>query len=153
MTFRKNYTNDDIIRESKNVKSISQLLKKLGLKQAGGNYYTIKHKLQQLNINTTHWTGKSWNKNEQLKNWKDYKKIPNLKKHLIKLRGQKCECCSNKHWMNQNIPLEVHHIDGNRTNNQLNNLLLLCPNCHSLTDNYRGKKNKMTTVGVEPTRN
>ena len=35
--------------------------------------------------------------------------------------------------------LELHHIDGNHSNNELSNLTLLCPNCHALTDNYRGK--------------
>ena len=37
------------------------------------------------------------------------------------------------------IPLEIHHIDGNHKNNKLENLQILCPNCHSLTTNYRGK--------------
>jgi len=41
--------------------------------------------------------------------------------------------------MNLPIPLELHHIDGNQTNVSLDNLQLLCPNCHTLTDNYRGK--------------
>ena len=37
------------------------------------------------------------------------------------------------------IPLEVHHLDGDRMNNELSNLQLLCPNCHALTENWRGK--------------
>ena len=38
--------------------------------------------------------------------------------------------------------MELHHINGNNMDNCLENLQLLCPNCHALTDNYRGKKNK-----------
>ena len=41
--------------------------------------------------------------------------------------------------MKHPIPLELHHIDGNNQNNNLTNLTLLCPNCHAMTDNYRGK--------------
>jgi hypothetical protein len=39
--------------------------------------------------------------------------------------------------------LELHHKDGDRTNNILSNIELLCPNCHALTDNYRGSKKKV----------
>lgn len=55
------------------------------------------------------------------------------------LRGYECENCGISTWQDETIPLEVHHIDGNTTNNQLDNLMLLCPNCHSLTKTWRGK--------------
>lgn len=64
-----------------------------------------------------------------------------LKKELIQLRGNRCEVCGLSTWNNQPIPLEAHHIDGDRCNNNLDNLQLLCPNCHTLTPNY-GSKNK-----------
>ena len=41
--------------------------------------------------------------------------------------------------MNQEIPLEVHHINGNNKDNDPSNLMLLCPNCHALTNFYRGR--------------
>ena len=66
-----------------------------------------------------------------------------LKKYLIPIRGNQCECCKNTTWLNQPITLQVHHIDGDKTNNELDNLQLLCPNCHSYTDNF-GSKNKIT---------
>ena len=59
-----------------------------------------------------------------------------FKKELIKIRGCKCEKCNNTEWLNQPIKLELHHIDGDRSNCELNNLQLLCLNCHSYTDNY-----------------
>lgn len=67
-----------------------------------------------------------------------------LNKRLIKegIKEYKCECCGNSKWLGQDITLELHHIDGNRTNNNLNNLQLLCPNCHSITDNFKSKKLK-----------
>ncbi len=64
-----------------------------------------------------------------------------VKRYLRKIRGNKCEKCgfcvvniyTNK------VPLEVNHIDGNWKNNELSNLELLCPNCHSLTHNYKAR--------------
>lgn len=50
-----------------------------------------------------------------------------------------CECCKNSEWLGHPIPLELHHKDGNRNNNTLENYQLLCPNCHAFTDSYRGK--------------
>lgn len=51
----------------------------------------------------------------------------------------RCECCGLTTWLNQEIPLELHHKDGNRHNNTIENFQLLCPNCHAFTDSYRGK--------------
>ena len=68
-----------------------------------------------------------------------YIKPEHSKPAIINLRGYKCECCNNIEWMGKPIPLELHHIDGDNTNNTLENLKLLCPNCHAQTDNYRSK--------------
>lgn len=58
------------------------------------------------------------------------------------IRAYKCECCGLETWMGRPIPLEVHHKDGDRTNNELSNYELLCPNCHAFTDSYRGKNSR-----------
>lgn len=64
-----------------------------------------------------------------------------LKNLLIKFgfKQHLCECCKLKEWNNKPIPLELHHKDGNKYNNTLSNLVLLCPNCHAQTDSYRAK--------------
>ena len=54
-------------------------------------------------------------------------------------KEHRCENCGLTTWLNKPIPLELHHKDGNRHNNTLENFGLLCPNCHALTDSYRGK--------------
>lgn len=56
-------------------------------------------------------------------------------KQLIKSgRLEQCEICGCVDWMGKPLKLQVHHRDGNRDNNDLNNLQILCPNCHSQTD-------------------
>lgn len=63
-----------------------------------------------------------------------------LRRYLKNIRGHQCEECKLSTWNNKPIPLDVHHIDGRWDNNKLNNLKLLCKNCHALTDSY-GSKN------------
>jgi HNH endonuclease len=134
------YTEADVIEAAKKATSIATLLKAIGLKPAGGNYIHIQRIIQRLKIDTSHWTGKGWNKSKQLKNWSQYTRVKSLKKHLINARGHKCEKCCLTHWLDYDIVLEVHHIDGDRTNNQIDNLQLLCCNCHATTSNWRNKK-------------
>lgn len=65
-----------------------------------------------------------------------------LKKRLIEcgLKNEKCEICGISEWNGQKLVLELHHIDGKHYNNNLDNLMILCPNCHSLTDGFRKSK-------------
>ena len=58
------------------------------------------------------------------------------------IKEHKCECCGLSTWLDNPIPLELHHKDGNRHNNTLENFQLLCPNCHSFTESYRGKNSR-----------
>jgi len=85
---------------------------------------------------------KRWVKNWDINNAVRLKQI-NLtwvKTHLITLHGHICASCKLSTWLDNPIPLELHHKDGNRSNNTLNNLELNCLNCHSLTDNFRNRK-------------
>ncbi len=63
-----------------------------------------------------------------------------LKQKLIRdgLRPNKCEICGISEWNGVKLPLELHHIDGNHFNNELNNLQILCPNCHSVQNGNAG---------------
>jgi len=75
-----------------------------------------------------------------------------LKLHLIKnnIKENCCENCRLTQWLGNQISLELHHIDGNNQNNDISNIKLLCPNCHSLTHNYRGKNKKSHPKKIVP---
>jgi hypothetical protein len=74
-------------------------------------------------------------------------------KTLCNLRGRKCEMCGLEEWLGEPITLEIHHKDGDRLNNTINNLQILCPNCHAMTDNWKGrgiknKKDLIADIGI-----
>ena len=136
----RNYTDEDIITKAKEVNCMSNLLRALGLQPVGGNFKTIKKQIHLLKIDTSHWlTKQGWSLGRQFKDYSDYKNNDSIKKHLIIKKGHKCENCNLAEWLSKPIPLELDHIDGDNLNNEFNNLKLLCPNCHSLTPNWRGK--------------
>ena len=63
-----------------------------------------------------------------------------LKEKLVKdgLKEDKCEICGVSLWNGVKLPLELHHKDGNHYNNNLDNLQILCPNCHSIQEGNAG---------------
>jgi hypothetical protein len=67
-----------------------------------------------------------------------------LKKRLILngIKKNKCEECNLESWKGLTLNCELEHIDGNRTNHRLENLKMLCPNCHSQTGTFRGRNKK-----------
>ena len=65
--------------------------------------------------------------------------ISSLKKYYLE-ENQNCEVCGISEWNGKQLRLEVHHIDSDTTNNTFDNFQALCPNCHSMTDGFRGRK-------------
>jgi Zn finger protein HypA/HybF involved in hydrogenase expression len=134
--------------------SIAQALNKLGVSPRGGNYRVFKKFEKLYEIDTSHFTGQGHLKGKT-HNFntiplgeilvKDYEYSSNkLRKRLISegIKEHKCECCGLKEWLGDPIPLELDHIDGDHYNNILENLKILCPNCHAKTPTYRGKNKK-----------
>lgn len=107
---------------------------------------------EELNLDTSHFKGQGWNKEnynyDTFHNGTKKKNGKSTAAPLIALRGRKCECCGLTEWMGQPINLEVPHIDGDRSNNDLSNLQLLCPNCHSYTPTFT-RKNQNCAIPEE----
>lgn len=153
MNTRYTYSENDLRKAVKESFSIRQVLNKLGLKEAGGNYETTKRRIKNLNIDTSHFTGQLWSKGKTFspKRKIDYYFKENIVVQSFRLRNRlisegikqhKCECCGITEWMGQPTPIELDHINGKHHDNRLENLRLLCPNCHAQTDTYRGKNKK-----------
>jgi len=154
------YNYEDVLKAVKISKSIANVLRLIGLKPKGGNYRTINKFISNHNIDITHFTGKAHNVGDAYTRVNE--EIPiefylvnglmissdRLKKRLInkKIKEHRCEMCKLEEWFGDKIPLELHHVDGNHSNNELINIQLLCPNCHTNTPNYRGKNNTKNTT-------
>ena len=147
---KRSFSNKQLVEAVKLSTSTRQVLRRLKLKQAGGNYQTIRKTIQELQLDTSHFTGQGWASGKQLPSKRPIEeyltnKQPiqsyKLKNRLLKegVFPQKCSNCNRKTWLGKPIPLELDHRDGNTENNNLNNLHLICPNCHVFTPNYRGK--------------
>jgi hypothetical protein len=165
-TIRKNLTVETIIQICKDNISRQSALFNLGLNpETGSNVSWIEKKIIQLNIDTSHWLGQghlkgkthAWSKSisfeEILIEESDYTATPRLKERLVKagLLEYICSSCGIFEWMGSKLSLHLDHINGVNTDNRLENLRLLCPNCHSITPTYcRGAKGLISKISEEP---
>lgn len=157
-TSKRTFTLNEFKQIVENNFSVASSLTALNLSPTGANYRSFYKYQKENNIDISHFTGKahlrckthSYNKkdlSEILMNDCSYNSH-RLKKRLIKegIKEHKCECCGLTEWLNEPVPLELEHIDGDHYNNTLENLKVLCPNCHAKTSTYRGKNVKYKKI-------
>lgn len=110
------------------------------------SFSTFKRKAKEFGLYKTNQSGlgiiKSNKTIEDVLSGKTHMKSTELRKRLVKegYLENKCSICSLEKWNGLKIVLELDHIDGNNKNNSLDNLRILCPNCHSQTPTFRGRK-------------
>lgn len=156
----KNYTKEWLEELCSDSFSYAEVLRKAGRNQGGGTQATLRKKIIEFGIDISHFTGQRWQDSPNQKNNCVNREKYNLEEIFIKnssvsqkvLRGYirrhnllpyKCQNCGcDGHWQDGIISLEIHHIDGDSKNNEIINLCYLCPNCHALTDTYKGKNIK-----------
>ena len=147
------WSRDELKKAVEVSRSYRNVIKSLGLRPAGGNYHQIRKYIKEYNFSTKHFTGMAWNKGMKFEfnprinlediltknnTYQSYK----LKRRLFmgNLKKPKCEECG---WAKLSedgrVPLELDHINGDRYDNRLVNLRILCPNCHSLKSTHRGR--------------
>lgn len=127
--------------------SYSEILLSIGYKSNGGYISkNIKNRVKNLDISKFEENRRNagFNKNPKsneellIENGK-YNDRSSVKKRILNLREYKCEICNLCEWLKSPITLHLDHINGINTDNRLENLRLICPNCHSQTETYAGK--------------
>jgi hypothetical protein len=151
-------TKDDFEKAAKASFSIAEMCRKLGARPSGGNYKIVHNAIDEYQLDVSHFRGQGWNVGLKFKpkTSRDLSEILvkgstfqsfKLKKRLFDsgLKEKRCESCGLSEWQGKPIPLELHHANGDTNDNRIENLQILCPNCHALTENYRGLNNKSAT--------
>ena len=146
-----NIKKEEMAEIVKNSYSIRECLEKMGRPSGHGNYPTFYKYKRLYNLDTSHFTKREI---KNTKNKGEYRPVADYKgENPASIKGSvflgklvkegykeyRCEKCGITEWNGEPISLQIHHKDGNHYNWDVENLMILCPNCHSQTDNYCGK--------------
>lgn len=129
--------------------SMAEVLRRLGLRVGGGSQSYLFRRAQQLGLDFSHFKGQGWSRGNCKRPDEVYaalhpllrrgdRKIPALRDRLIAsgLKEERCEECGITEWRGKPVPLQVDHVDGDRMNNLIANLKILCANCHMQTETW-----------------
>lgn len=156
MALPKYFNRDSLSEAVSSSTSMIQTIKCLYPRYSAGIIPTIQKYISLWELSTSHWTGKGWargvpNAAKQLR--PDEVLVANscrsrhtIKRVLRRVRAYRCEICDIDSWNGRPLTLQIDHINGVGTDNRMENLRFLCPNCHSQTDTFGGKNKSRQTA-------
>jgi hypothetical protein len=150
------YTDEELREAVREEVSVHAVLRRLGYIPNGGMSRAVSAQIRALELDTSHFAGRSWAKgrtfpdrrvtplDEILVRNSTYRGSARLRRRLIAagLKPDHCEDCGLNEWRGQPLPLALDHVNGDHADNRLENLRILCPNCHALTSTWCGRKNR-----------
>lgn len=169
MKKRNRYTKEmlePIIAQSK---TWVEVCNKVGIQPYTGAQTNLRNRCKEFGLDTSHFLGQAHRRGKKFPS-----KIP-IEKYLVRnsriasgrlrvklieegIKEPECEKCGLREWSNEPIPLELDHINSDHWDNRLDNLQILCPNCHAQETQKRvnekkdTKKSKITTKTDRPTK-
>lgn len=144
-------SDEDFIKNVAESMTYRELCSKCGLKSHGNNNKTVQRRIKIMGLTTDHFQ-KCYdvsNKTNIMSKEDFVKRLTkeslittgSLKRFILKfnLLPHKCDCGIDKEWLGKPISLQLDHIDGDKHNNEIQNLRFICPNCHSQTKTFAGR--------------
>ena len=155
----RSWTDADLAEIVRTSVTLAEVQRRLGYNPSGGMHRFVRAHIRRLELSTEHFTGQGWARGRRGFPTRPARPLAevlvansmassaSLRRRLIRegLKEPKCEICGLDSWRGELLPLALDHINGDPCDNRLENLRILCPNCHALTDTWCGRNHGRRT--------